>query len=207
MEKVTIHRALSELKLIGAKIQKGIDELNPSGVVQKDKLVNGVYLKEEFEKNAKTKFQSITDLIDRRNRIKSAIVKANGVTQVQVAGENMTIADAINLKTVVQFKKSLIETLKKRHNQAKANLEKNNAQVEANALQLAQVALQKEGVKIGDDDAQKVIKPFLDANLFSLVDPIGVEKTVEDMEKKLGDFEADVDAVLSEVNAVTLIEF
>lgn len=207
MEKVTIHRALSELKLIGAKIQKGIEEINPSGIAQKDKLVNQVYQRDEFEKNAKKKFQSVTDLIDRRNRIKSAIVKANGVTEVEVAGEKMTIADAINLKAVVQFKKSLIDTLKKRHNQAKANLEKNNTQVEANALQLAQVALQKEGVKIGDDDAQKVIKPFLDANLFSLIDPIGVEKTIEEMEKKLGDFEAEVDAVLSEINAVTFIEF
>lgn len=207
MEKVTIHRALSELKLIGAKIQKGIDELNPSGIVQKDKLVNGVYPKDEFERKAKESFQSVTDLIDRRNRIKSAIVRANGVTVVKIASEEMTIADAINLKAVIGLKKSIIETLKKRHNAAKANLEKNNTQVDANALQLAQVALGKQGIKIGDNDAQAVIDPFLKANKFELVDPIGVENKVSEMEKKIGDFEAEVDAVLSEINAVTFIEF
>lgn len=207
MEKVTIHRALSELKLIGAKIQKCIDELNPSGIVQKDKLVNGVYQKEDFEKKAKEAFQSVTDLIDRRNRIKSAIVRANGVTVVKIAGDEMTIVDAINLKAVIGFKKSVNEALKKRHNAAKANLEKNNAQVDANALQLAQVALGKQGIKIGDNDAQAVIEPFLKANKFELVDPIGVENKVAELEKKIGDFEAEVDAVLSEINAVTFIEF
>ena|SRR5690348_11193788 len=207
MEKVTIHRALSELKLIGAKIEKGIEDILPSGIVQKDKLVNGVYQKEQFEKDAKEKFQSVTDLIDRRNRIKSAIVQANGVTKVKVAEKEMTIADAINLKAVIGFKKTLIATLKKKHNASKANLEKNNAQIEANALQLAQVALGKQGIKIGDNDAQAVIDPYLKANKWELVDPIGVEKKIEELEKQLGDFESEVDAVLSEINAVTLIEF
>lgn len=143
MEKVTIHRALSELKLIGSKIEKQIEEIVPSGIVQAGKLVNGVYLKDDFEKAVKAKYQSVTDLIDRRNRIKSAVVKANGVTEVEVAGIKMTIADAINLKAVIGFKKQLTERMKKQHNSAKANLEKNNAQIEANALKLAEVALGK----------------------------------------------------------------
>lgn len=207
MEKVTIHRALSELKLIGAKIEKGIEEIMPSGIVQKDKLVNGNYQKEDFEKTAKEKFQSVTDLIERRNKIKSAIVQANGLTKVSIAGQEMTIADAINLKSVIVYKKKLVETLKKRHKTALVNLEQNNAKVEANALQLAQVALGKADVKIGANDAQAVIEPFLKANKFELVDPIGVDKKVEEIEKKTGDFEAEVDAVLSEINAVTFIEF
>jgi len=207
MEKVTIHRALSELKLIGAKIQKGIDELMPSGIIQKDKLVNGIYQKEDFEKKAKESFQSVSDLIDRRNKIKSAIVRANGVTMVKIAGEESSIADSINFKSVIVFKKSVIETLKKKHNGTKSSLEKNNAQIDANALQLAGVALGKAGIKIGDNDAQNIIEPYLQANKFSLVDPIGVENKVSEMEKKIGDFEAEVDAVLSEINAITIIEF
>jgi len=207
MEKITIHRALSELKLIGSKIQKGIDELDPSSIVQKDKLINGVYQKDEFEKRAKESFQSVIDLIDRRNKIKSAIVKANCITLVKIADDEMTIADAINLKTVIVFKKSIIDILKKRHNNVKANLERNNAQIDANALNLAQVALGKQGIKIGDNDAQAVIEPYLKANKFELVDPIGVENKVSELEKKIGDFEAEVDAVLSEINAITSIEF
>lgn len=206
MEKLTIHRALSELKLIGAKIKKGIEDINPSGITQKDKLVNQIYQREEFEKTAKEKFQSVVDLIARRSKIKSAIVKANGVTEVKIAERVMTIADAINLKAAIVFEKELIDSLKRKHNQSKANLSKNNEVIDTNALNLAQVALGKQGIKIGDNDAQSVIEPYLKANKFELVDPIGVEKQIEALEKKIGDFEAEVDAVLSEINAITLIE-
>lgn len=206
MERMTIHRALSELKLIGAKIEKQIEEIIPSGIMQKDKLIGGIYQKEDFEKKAKSSFQSVVDLIERRNKLKSAIVKANGATNVTIAKETMLIADAINLKAVIGLKKNLIVMLTKRHNGVKAELEKKNAQVDANALQLASVALQKQNVKVGDDDVQKVTGPFLEANKFVLVDPIGIEKKLEEMGKQIADFEAEVDAVLSEINAVTFIE-
>lgn len=207
MEKLTIHRALSELKTINARIERLIESLQPSGVMQKGKLVNGTTQLEDFNKDALSRFQSVVDLIDRRNKIKSAIVKANGVTLVKVATREMSIADAINAKAIATLRAKFIETMQKKHSQAKASLEKNNAQVDANALQLATVALQKQGIKIGDDDAQKVIGPFLEANRFSLVDPLGADKKVEEMAKELGDFLSEVDAVLSEINAVTFIEF
>lgn len=207
MEKMTIHRGLSELKLIGSKIEKQIQDLIPSGIMQKDKLVNGTVKPEDFEKQAKEKFQSITDLIDRRNRIKSAIVRANGETSVTIGSETMKIADAINLKAVIGYKKELVTMLRKRHSANKGNLEKNNAQIDTNALKLAEVALGKQGIKIGDDDAQRVIAPYLEANKFTMIDPLGVDKTADEIEKKVMEFESEVDAALSEINAVTFIEF
>ena len=53
MEKMTIHRALSELKLIDAKIEKGIAAINPTGMYQKDKLVNG-QIKQDYASFWKT---------------------------------------------------------------------------------------------------------------------------------------------------------
>jgi hypothetical protein len=51
------------------------------------------------------------------------------------------------------------------------------------------------------------VAPFLEANRFSLIDPIKVESEIAKLEKEVGDFEAELDAVLSEVNAITQIEF
>lgn len=206
MEKMTIHRALSELKVIGARIQKGTEELLPSGITQKDKLVNNQHIKEDFEKKAKEGFQSVMDLIDRKNKIKSAIVKANAETSLTVAGKTMTIADAINLKGVIAYKRAVAERLKKVQASAKMHIEKNNEKVDANALELARVLLGKEGVKSGDDDVKKATESYLAANTFSLVDPIGVDDKVASLEKEIGDFETEVDAALSEINAVTFIE-
>ncbi len=207
MNKMTIHRALSELKLIGARIEKQIEELLPSGTKSKNSLVNGMHEKEKFEAATKEKYQSTVDLIDRKDKIKSAIVKANALTKVFVAKQEMTIADAITLKTGIAFKKKLVEHLKKRHNANKAALAKSNDTVDANALQLASVALGKQNVKVNDADAQAAMATYLENNRFHMVDPLDVEKIISEQESYIASFEAEVDAVLSEVNAVTTIEF
>lgn len=204
---MTIHRALSELKLIDAKIEKQTNEIVPSGVYQKEKLVENYVTKEDFEKNAKSRFDSVNDLIGRKIKIKSAIVNANGLTQVTIGDKQMSIADAINFKAVVKFKKKLIETLKARHRTAVATLNKNNELVNANVQRILEATFGKENVKVGKDDVEAVRKPYLEANEFHLFDPLKVDETVEKMEKEVSEFEAEVDAVLSEINAVTIIEF
>lgn len=207
MEKMTIHRALSELKLIDAKIEKQINEVVPTGIYQKGKLVNGYLQETDFEKTAKSKYDSVTDLITRKNQIKSAIVNANGKTMVSVAGKEMAIADAINFKAVIKFKKKLIQTLKERHRQAVGELNKANEQVNGNVQRILEATFGKENVKVGDKDVEAVSKPYLEANQFHLFDPLKVDDTVQVLEKEVSEFEAEVDAVLSEINAVTIIEF
>ena len=205
-QKMTIHRALSELKLIDSKIEKQINEIVPSGIYQKGKLINNYVKEEDFSTSAKSKFDSVNDLIARKNAIKSAIVEANGVTKVKVSEKEMTIADAINFKAVVKFKKKLIETLKARQQQAVAQLNQQNTVVEQNVQRILEATFGKENVKAGKDDVESVRKPYMDANEFHLFDPLKVAEKVEAMEKEVGDFEMEVDAVLSEINAVTFIE-
>lgn len=204
--KMTIHRALAELKLIDARIEKGIGEIEPTGIQVKGKLVNGAHDRESFENEAKSKFQSVTDLIERKLKIKSAIVKANAETMITVAGKSMTIADAINYKQIVGVRRMLANTLLNKHKSKETTMEHNNAKIESNALQLAGAALQKDNVKIGDNDAVAITKPYIEANEFHLVDPLGVrskaDKIIEEVEK----FEVEIDATLSEINATTFIE-
>lgn len=206
-QKMTIHRALSELKLIDAKIEKQINEIVPTGIFQKGKLIMGYLKEEDFSSMAQSKYQSVTDLIGRKNAIKSAIVEANGVTKVKFAEKEMTIADAINFKAVVKFKKQLINKLKAMHQTAVADLNKNNTVVEQNVQKLLEYTFGKENVKVDPKDLEAVRKPYIEANEFHLFDPLKVAEKVEAMEKEVSEFEAEVDAVLSEINAVTFITF
>ena len=203
---MTIHRALAELKMIDARIEKTINSIEPSGIMQKEKLVNGFIKKEEFEANAVSRFQSVNDLIDRKNKIKSAIVKANGLTEVIISNKTMTISEAINYKTVIEFKKKLIATLSQRHKTAKSNANIQNETVKKNALRLAEAALQKDNVKISDGDAVAITEPYIEKNTFHLVDPLKVDDLVQKLTKEVDDFATEVDAVLSEINAITVIE-
>lgn len=207
--KMTIHRALAELKLIDSRIEKAINVVEPTGLMQLGKSVNGFYSKEEFEKNVKSKYQSVTDLIDRKNSIKSAIVKANGTTKVNVSGKEMTISDAINFKTVIAVKKDLILQLQRKHNAVKAKFNQENEKINTVALDNAKIMIGKQGddsVKPNDEDVKNIVEPFVKRNEFHLVDPLKIEETIEQLQIEVDEFEVEVDAVLSEINALTEIE-
>lgn len=204
--KMTIHRGLSELKLIDAKIAKQINEIQPVGIHQKDKLVYNYLKKEDFESQAKSKYDSVIDLIERKSAIKSAIVCANAVTKVKINEKEMTIADAINFKAAIKFKKSLVEVLKSKKQKAVADLYVNNKVVNDNCQKLLEFTFGKESTKVDAKDLDAVRKPYMDSNEFHLFDPLDTTQKIDDMEKEISQFEAEVDAVLSEINAVTFIE-
>jgi len=206
---MTIHRALSELKLIDARIEKAINSVEPTGLMQLEKPVNGFISKEDFEKDVNAKYQSVTDLIERKNSIKSAIVKANGTTAVNIGEKTMTIADAINFKTVIVVKKNLINQLKSKHKGVIAKFTKENENVNNVALENAKIMIGKQGddkVKPTDEDVRNIVEPFVKRNEFHLVDPLKVDELTEKLQIEVDNFEVEVDAVLSEINAITTIE-
>lgn len=205
MDTMSIHRGLAELKLIDSKISTRIESLEPNGVMQSGKLVNGYITKDDFGTNAKAKLDSICDLIERKQRIKTAIVNANSITKVTVAKDEMTIADAITMKSSMVLRKQLVDRLKTQHSHNVGVLNKNNELVEENIQRILEATFSKENVKAGEKDVEAVRKPYLEANEWELVDTLKVEKLIEEMETEIGDFETEVDAVLSEINAVTKI--
>lgn len=205
-QKITIHRALAELKLIDSKIDKTTNSLVAVGLYQKDKLVNGMVSQEDFQKNAQSNYDSVVDLINRKSKIKSAIVKANGEATLKIGDKTMTIADAITAKASLLFKKNLIAVLKQGLQSVTANVNKNNQIVEQNLQRLLEAALGKDSTKIDSKDIEAISIPYQTANEFHLYDPIGVSKKIEVLEKEVSEFEMEVDSALSEINAVTFIE-
>lgn len=206
-EKMTIHRALTELKMIGKRLEDKIGSIVPLGLAQEGKLINGLHERKEFEKNAKSRYQSVMDLIDRKARIKKAVLAANSKTKVKIAGKSMTIADAIHAKEIIGFKHHMLNSLEELWRRIKAEAERKNEKVDKEALDIAIAALKKDNVKIGDKDAVAITEPYRKVNTYHIVDPLDAEKVIEDLKEEVDQFEAEVDAVLSEVNATTFIEF
>ena len=204
--KISLHRALAELKLIDSKIAKLVKEIDPVGAKQKGKLINRIYEEEAFSQNAQSKFQAINDLITQKVKIKSAVVEANAKTMVSVAGKEMSIADAITYKSIVGYKKTLIEDLKTKYAKTKTEIESKNLLVEQNLQKVLEATFGKDNIKTSKEDLEAVRKPFLESNEWLLVDPLKIEATIEKLEKEISEFESEVDAVLSEANAITLIE-
>ncbi len=204
-EKMTIHRGLAQLKLLDSRINKKIARIPSCGFIKKDGLVNDLYKKDDFEKNLKSEYESVLDLIRRKNDIKCAIVKANGETTIKVGGNAMKIADAINFKTLIKYKRALIERMEAGHRNTVSAIESHNAETDDKAIRLAEKALGKENIKLTDKDVENVVKPFLENNRLELVDPLGVEQRMVDLDTEVLEFESEVDAILSEANATTFI--
>ena len=208
MEKqsMTIHRALSELKVIDKRISKNIQSLVPIGAVRKDGLVNNYYNQRDFEDNAKSEFQSVKDLIKRKESIKSAIVKSNSETTVTVGGKTMTVSDAITMKSSIALREELLRKLKSSFAEVKSTVDEVNERVEANAMRLAENALGKDNVKTSDKEAESIINTYKASNSVSVVDPLKIDDLIKALSEEVENFQGEVDAVLSESNAITTIE-
>lgn len=204
--KLTLHRALSELKTIDKRIKDTIISLKPVEIYQKDKKIKGHIEKEEFEKQAIANFDSIIALIKRKNLIKCAIVLKNATTKVTINGEQMSIAEAITYKDLLQYKKELIDKLHLQFNAVKASLEKNNFEVSQQLQKNIEAMLGKDNVKSSKEDIETLSKPFLSMNEWHLVDPLKVEDKINTLVEEYNKFYSEVDSVLSEANAITTIE-
>lgn len=207
-EKMTIHKALAELKIIDARIERAISE-SVFCVANKhsNEKINGVSV-DEFKRTMQGRYDKASGLILRRNAIKRAVVNSNAVTRVKVGDVEYTVAEAIEMKNHgVELKELLLNAMSAQYKRAQAEiLSKNGDELEHRAEQyVVGIYGPKEG-KTSTDDFEKTKKDFIKSNTYELVDPIGILKKMDALESVISEFKAEVDAALSTSNAITKVE-
>lgn len=206
-EKMTVHKALAELKIIDDRIISAING-GTYCVANKhsNEKIKGVSV-DEYKRVMQGFYDKATDLIKRRNTIKRAVVLSNASTKVSVNGEEYTVAEAIEMKNHgVEFDEMMLQMLNKQYNKAQAEILKQNGDdLEKRAEQyVIGIYGSKEG-KTNTDDFEKTKKDFMTANAFELVDPIKILDKVNALEEKIASFKSEIDAALSTSNALTEI--
>lgn len=203
---MTLHRALSELKLADAKIEKKILALGTVvGWKQKDKPVFGYVDEAKFIEDNKSTYQSVVDLLNRKTVIKTALVKKNAETNVTINGNVMTIADAITMKANMALEKKLVLQLKTSYNAAASKINKDNEGVRMKLQEAIVAMLGREAAKTKPDEVEMLTRSFMSLHEYLMVDPLDVTNVVREREEQIENFEAEVDAVLSEINGVEKI--
>jgi hypothetical protein len=200
-KKMSIHRALAELKLLGKKIMSLTQEISLVEKIKEGSKINGHLTVEEFQKKAQSNWDSVSSLIKNKRAIKCAIVASNAITEVTIGGKTMTVADAITEKDNIEFKKMLLSRLIAQERLILSQIEQENAKVDAKIHDL----LKSEGQK-NKEEIEAVQLAFKKINNFSYVDPLKIADKIENLNKEILDFESEVDSVLSEINATTFIE-
>lgn len=204
-EKMTVHKALAELKVIGDRIISAIQ----SGIYCKankhsNEKINGVSVG-EFKKQIQGSWDKVNDLIRRRNAIKKAVVLSNATVKVKVGDEEFTVAEAIEMKNSgMEYKKILVNMLNKQYTQAIQTTEKENGETLQQKAESYVIGLygSKEG-KTNIEEIEKTRKEFVTNNTFELIDPLKICEKIDVLEKEISEFESEIDAALSVSNAIT----
>jgi hypothetical protein len=212
-EQMTVHRALAELKVIDDRIYKAINAGTyvTSNKHSNDK-INGVTI-DKFKENMKSAHQKVTDLIDRRNAIKRAVVISNAVTKITVGGVEYSVAEAIELKNHgMEFKQRFLDVMNAQLTRANTEVYRNSGEMleeKAEKYILAFIQAQPKDSKMtaNDDTVKALRKDYIERNTFDLIDPLGIANLVEKMQDEIDEFNTEIDAALSVSNATTVIEF
>lgn len=208
-EKMTIHRALAELKLYDKKINKKINKLCIIGSKQKNRKVDNFYDEEIFIKEAKSDYQSLIDLIERKEKIKKAIITSNANTKIKICGNEMTVSDAITKKLNIEFEIHLLERLKATFRQVKGEILIKNENIRDTALKNAQMILSRDvedKYKEDDQEVKKIMDSYITHHNYEFIDPLNIEDLIDKLENKIDNFNNEINYVLSESNALTTIE-
>lgn len=212
-EQMTVHRALAELKVIDDRIFKAI---NAGTYVTANKhsndKINGITI-DKFKDNMKSAHQKVTDLINRRNAIKRAVVLSNAVTKITVGDIEYTVAEAIEMKNHgMEFKQQFVKVMNAQLTRANSEVYRNSGEMleeKAEKYILAFIQAQPKDSKMtaNDDTVKALRKDYIERNTFDLVDPLDIAMRIDTMQDEIDEFNAEVDAALSVSNATTVIEF
>jgi hypothetical protein len=201
-ETMSIQRGLAELKLLNKRINDAMYGNALIAVRIGEKPVTGYKDDTDFKDIASAKYQSVTDLIKRRDAIKGSIVVANAITDVKVGEDVMKIAVAIERKTSIQFKVQLLAVLRQQYAQALVDYQRKEDAFRSRLDQHLETLYGKEG-KAKGAESKEALKPFLDLNEPHLVDPLNLKTEIEKLTKYIDLFLMEIDFVLSEINVKT----
>lgn len=206
-ETMTIHKALAELKTLDARIRK---EISSTTFVTCKKAsassISGIAPGDWCAQVVST-YQSIEDLIRRRNAIKRAVVLSNATTTVVVAGKEYTVAEAIELKNTGMSNISILATKISRDlNMSQKNCESENERLEDRAMDYVRTLFGNvSDVKNISNDMAMAKEDFMRTQEVQIVDPIKSFDKIKSLNEEYDSFMVDVDAALSVSNSITNI--
>ena len=112
LKKMTIHRALTELKMLHNRIDSATGEVTAVVANRKSNTkINGIEIN-EFMKNMQGSYDKVVGLIAYRNRLKALVVESNAKTIVKVGSQQMSVAEAIERKQSIAYEQVLLTKLR-----------------------------------------------------------------------------------------------
>lgn len=206
VEKMTIHKALCELKILDSRINNAISSARFClANKHSNEKVNGVTV-EEYQETMKASYNKASDLIRRREAIKRAVVLSNAKTIVKIGGKEYTVAEAIEMNNHgIDLKLQLKNAMKKQYDSAMTAIISKNSVVDDKATEYVVGLFGQKESKTANEEYEKARKSYIEANTMELIDPVNILEKIEALEVEIADFTTEVDSAISVSNALTEI--
>lgn len=207
-EKMTVHKALAELKTLDDRINS---EITGSVFVRANRHNNmKIFGKTiaDFMADTESSYQSVKALINRRNAMKRAVVLSNAVTKVEIGGVEYTVAEAIEMNNHgMENLVGLRNCLREQYSSVKRMVESENGDKLVKACENYIQATFGTKEKINNPDIEMAQKAYMTNNAYDIVTGLDIEKVIKELTDRIDAFKAEVDSALSVSNALTVIEF
>ena len=207
---MSITQGLAELKLLDRRIKNLIEDNynEPDGpycfrfiaVSTKTNQVDA----EKMKKDALATYQSFNALVKRRDQIKRAIIMKNATTPVRIGTWEGTVAEAIEQKSSMAYKRTLLYSMKKQVAEVTERLKTEQKSVSERLDRLLATEMGKD-MKTNPETVAALSASFETNNKITLLDPLESGKVINALEDEIETFTTNVDWVLSEANSKTLI--
>jgi hypothetical protein len=200
---ISVTRALAQVKSLTDRIQRGTQAQFIA--VSVGKKVAGHNSEAEAGVFIKANLQTVRDQIALRAKLKTAIVKSNAATQVEIAGQIMTVAEAIERKSSIELEKDLLNSLMTQRTTAHAAVERLSTELTRRTDEHLDKLYGRD--RKTDDEDVRVVNDALEAKSKpALLDENKIDDVIAKLAESLSAFTLEVDYALSEINAVTKIE-
>lgn len=164
----------------------------------------------EFKRKTKSNFDQYLALNNEYLALKRAIRQSNETTTIILSGKEVTVADAIVMKNRLSARKSFLKIVREQYANARTAVEnaENRTDAEATALRerltrdLSNSGVSKETITSMVEEQVKLLRH---ENYRQLVGLEEIINWIPEEEDRLVDIEEELDYLLSEANASTII--
>ena len=212
--KMTIHEALREIKMLNKQIDAKIKTFQGVLAVPALNTKIGSYTIAEWETEQTAEFQSLMDLMTRRDALKQAISESNAKTMVEMKslGRTLSVAALIDVQTSgLVYQRTLVNQMRIVYGSQFRELNSRNESASIEAANHARMTYSNSNDKDRNGNTAALMKKteedYYNAHKYELRDPLKIDKKIKEIEAWIDEVRKEADAKLSVSNATTILEF
>lgn len=216
-DRMLVTQALDERDLLVKKISDKIQKASFVDTIKhnEEKVYNAHIMKADYEKQARSSYQQIMDLMDRYQKIDAAIVASNARTMIETSYGTFTVAGAISLRGRLRgsgvydedsdFEGNLMAKMEQEYQTRVQTIETKNKQLQATSEEMRLSILGREN-KTKEERSLEVVDTYVRENITELVNPLDIQKRIDEIQNKRDTLLQELDTQIKVSNATTFIE-